>query len=176
MSSFLSYLCCTLNIAKSIVEYDSSLNLMLDISNISLQTDMTSDLLDSIDFVIQDKVSLMDLENPLGNLDDITNEVVSHVTDKLKQHLQSKVEKVKEKVEEIKETVEEKVEEVKEKVEEVEEKVEKVKEKVEEKVEEVKETVEEVKEKVEEVKEKAEEVKEKAEEVKEVKEKAEEVK
>ena len=155
MSSFLSYLCCTLNNAKSIIQSDPSFNLMLDISNISLQTDMTSDLLDSIDFVIQDKVSLMDLENPLGNLDDITNEVVSHVTDKvvshvtdkLKQHLQSKVEKVKE---------------VKEKVEEVKEKVEEVKEEVKENVEEVKEKVEEVKE----VKEKAEEVKEKAEEVK----------
>ena len=190
MSSFLPYLCCGLKVVKSIIEIDSSTNI-LDLSNIDA-------LMESSD-LLHDVFNTLDgSDNDLGDIDLATDVVLKRVTEKLVDHVTTKVngvmkDKVKDflnakkadaekalvLVEDVKATIEEakdKVEEAKEEAKDaVKETVEEAKEKVEEAVEEAKEKVEEAKEKVEETKEKVEETKEKVEEaVKETKEKVEE--
>jgi DNA anti-recombination protein RmuC len=167
MSSFLPYLCCGLKVVKSIIEIDSSTNI-LDLSNIDA-------LMESSD-LLHDVFNTLDgSDNDLGDIDVATDVVLKRVTEKLVDHVTTKVNGVmKDKVKDFLNTKKadaEKalvlVEDVKATIEEAKDKVEEAKEKVEEAVKETKDKAEEAKEKVEEVKDKVEEAKEKVEEAKE---------
>ena len=177
MSSFLPYLCCGLKVVKSIIEIDSSTNI-LDLSNIDA-------LMESSD-LLHDVFNTLDgSDNDLGDIDVATDVVLKRVTEKLVDHVTTKVngvmkDKVKDflntkkadaekalvLVEDVKATIEEAKDKVDEAKEEAKDAVKEAKEKVEEVVQDTK---EEVKDKVEETKEKVEEaVKETKEVVKEV--------
>lgn len=196
MSSFLPYLCCGLKVVKSIIEIDSSTNI-LDLSNIDA-------LMESSD-LLHDVFNTLDgSDNDLGDIDVATDVVLKRVTEKMIDHVTTKVngvmkdkvkdflnakkadaekalvlvEDVKATIEEAKDKVEEAKEEVKDAVKEavddakdaVKDAKEAVNEAKEEAKEEVKEAVNEAKEKVEEAKADAKEaVKEAKEEAKEAK-------
>ena len=176
MSSFFPYLCCGLKVVKSIIEIDSSTNI-LDLSNIDA-------LMESSD-LLHDVFNTLDgSDNDLGDIDLATDVVLKRVTEKLVDHVTTKVNGVmKDKVKDFlntKKTDAEKalvlVEDVKATIEEAKDKVEEAKEDAKEAVNEVKDKVEEaVKEAKEEAKEKVEEAKDKVEEaVEEAKEEAKE--
>lgn len=178
MSSFLPYLCCGLKVVKSIIEIDSSTNI-LDLSNIDA-------LMESSD-LLHDVFNTLDgSDNDLGDIDLATDVVLKRVTEKLVDHVTTKVNGVmKDKVKDFlnaKKADAEKalvlVEDVKATIEEAKDKVEEAKEEakdaVKEAVDDAKDAVKDVKEAVNEAKE---EVKEKVEEAKEeAKEKVEEAK
>ena len=175
MSSFLPYLCCGLKVVKSIIEIDSSTNI-LDLSNIDA-------LMESSD-LLHDVFNTLDgSDNDLGDIEVATDVVLKRVTEKLVDHVTTKVngvmkDKVKDFLNKKKADAEKAlvlVEDVKATIEEAKDKVEEAKEDAKETVNDAKEKVEEAKEKVEEAKEKVEETKEKVEEaVKETKEEAKE--
>lgn len=178
MSSFFPYLCCGLKVVKSIIEIDSSTNIV-DLSNIDA-------LMESSD-LLHDVFNTLDgSDNDLGDIDLATDVVLKRVTEKLVDHVTTKVNGVmKDKVKDflntkkadaekalvLVEDVKATIEEAKDKVEEAKEAVNEAKDKVEEAVKEAK---EEAKEKVEEAKDKVEEAVEEAKE--EAKEKVEEAK
>ena len=166
MSSFLPYLCCGLKVVKSIIEFDSSTNI-IDLSNIDA-------LMESSD-LLHDVFNTLDgSDNDLGDIDLATDVVIKRVTEKLVDHVTTKVngvmkdkvkdflnakkadaekalvlvEDVKAMIEEAKDKVEEAKEEAKDAVNEAKDKVEEAKEEAKDKVEEAK---EEAKDKVEEV-------------------------
>lgn len=159
MSSFLPYLCCGLKVVKSIIEIDSSTNI-IDLSNIDA-------LMESSD-LLHDVFNTLDgSDNDLGDIDLATDVVLKRVTEKLVDHVTTKVNGVmKDKVKDFlntKKTDAEKalvlVEDVKATIEEAKEKVEEAKEEAKDAV---KEAVDDAKEEVKEAVKEAEEAKEEA--------------
>jgi vacuolar-type H+-ATPase subunit H len=159
MSSFLPYLCCGLKVVKSIIEIDSSTNI-IDLSNIDA-------LMESSD-LLHDVFNTLDgSDNDLGDIDLATDVVLKRVTEKLVDHVTTKVNGVmKDKVKDflnMKKADAEKalvlVEDVKATIEEAKDKVEEAKEEAKDAV---KEAVDDAKEEVKEAVKEAEEAKEEA--------------
>ena len=169
MSSFLPYLCCGLKVVKSIIEIDSSTNIV-DLSNIDA-------LMESSD-LLHDVFNTLDgSDNDLGDIEVATDVVLKRVTEKLVDHVTTKVNGVmKDKVKDFLNTKKADAEKALVLVEDVKAAIEEAKDKVEEAKEEVKDAVKKavddakdaVKDAKEAVNEAKEEVKEKVEEAKEV--------
>ena len=148
MSSFLPYLCCGLKVVKSIIEFDSSTNI-IDLSNIDA-------LMESSD-LLHDVFNTLDgSDNDLGDIDLATDVVIKRVTEKLVDHVTTKVNGVmKDKVKDFLNAKKADAEKALVLVEDVKAMIEEAKDKVEEAKEEAKDAVNEAKDKVEEAKEEA---------------------